>query len=125
MIAATTEKQQTLTREEAVEMANEIARLEATVKSMKAELKKYVEANGEVEANGQKWLIKPYESWSWNDSGKLKSFCKSLIVDGFTADPYTLLSVSKAKVEKLGVKEEYIENFADRKVTNKFVSEKL
>ena len=74
-------KEKQLTLAEAVTIANEIARLEATAKAMKNQLKEYVEEHGPVETNDQVWNFN--ESVSWNFNGdKLKEIMTMIALDG-------------------------------------------
>lgn len=110
-----------LTQEQAVELSNEVIRLEAIIKEMKEKLKAYVEENGELIADDTVWKFQEAESWEFND---IKSFLKSLVIDGYTVDPYSLITVNKTKMDKLGLDESYISNFAKKKTTKRFVNRK-
>ncbi|MEN0661406.1 hypothetical protein NST11_18930 [Caldifermentibacillus hisashii] len=119
----TTSTSQQLTSEQAVEMANEILRLEAVLKTMKDQLKRFVEENGELVVGDTVWKFQESISWDF-ESNKIKDFMKSLIIDGYTTNPYELVSFSKAKLDKLGLEEQYLTNFAKKKVTARFVNRK-
>lgn len=118
---ATTPK---LTREEAIKIANEILRLEATIKEMKEMLKEYVKENGELVAGDTKWLFQNSISWEFNDSEKTKEFLKSLVIDGYTTDPFSIITCSKSTLDKLGLEESYINKFATKKTSTRFVNRK-
>jgi hypothetical protein len=120
----TTQTTSKLTEEQAIDLSNQIMRLEATVKEMKKMLKEYVEVNGELVADNVVWKFQEAESWDFNDSDKTKEFLKSLVIDGYTADPYSVVTISKTKIDKLGLDNSYIEKFANKKVTRKFVNRK-
>ncbi len=119
----TTATSQQLTREQAVEMANEILRLEAVLKTMKDQLKRFVEENGELVVGDTVWKFQESISWDF-ESNKIKDFMKSLIIDGYTTNPYEIISFSKPKLDKLGLEEQYLMNFAKKKVTARFVNRK-
>lgn len=112
-----------LTHEKAVELANEIIRLDSTLKSMKEQLKKYVEENGELVAGNKVWKFRENVSWNFNDSEKVKDFLKSLVIDGITYDPYSLISISKTKLNQLNIDDDYISAFAEKRVTKSFVNQ--
>lgn len=112
-----------LTHEKAVELANEIIRLDSTLKSMKEQLKKYVEENGELVAGDKVWKFRENVSWNFNDSEKVKDFLKSLVIDGITYDPYSLISISKTKLNQLNIDDDYISAFAQKRVTKSFVNQ--
>lgn len=112
-----------LTHEKAVELANEIIRLDSTLKSMKEQLKKYVEENGELVAGDKVWKFRENVSWNFNDSEKVKDFLKSLVIDGITYDPYSLISISKTKLNQLNIDDDYISAFAEKRVTKSFVNQ--
>ena len=112
-----------LTHEKAVELANEIFRLESTVKNMKEQLREYVKENGELVAGDKVWKFRENVSWNFNDSEKIKDFLKSLVIDGITYDPYSLISFPKTKLNKLGIDDDYISAFAEKRVTKSFVNQ--
>lgn len=108
----------TMTEEQARELANEIIRLEATVKAMKAELKKYVEENGALNDGENVWNIQETVSWRFN-ADTVQRFMNSLVIDGYTDNPYELVSFSKPKLDKLGLDDSYIEQFAEKRVSKR------
>lgn len=120
----TTQTTSKLTEQQAIELSNEILRLEATVKEMKKLIKEYVEDNGELVAGDVVWKFQEAESWEFNDSEKTKEFLKSLVIDGYTADPYSVVSISKTKIDKLGLNDSYIGKFANKKISRRFVNRK-
>lgn len=113
----------TMTEEQARELANEIIRLEATVKAMKAELKKYVEENGALNDGENVWNIQETVSWRFN-ADTVQRFMNSLVIDGYTDNPYELVSFSKPKLDKLGLDDSYIEQFAEKRVSKRFTKRK-
>lgn len=112
-----------LTESEAIELSKEVIRLEATTKAMKDKLKAYVEDNGSLLADDVIWNIQEAESWKYNPD-KIKDFMKSLIIDGYTTNPYELVTFSKPKIDKLGLDEEYLKNFAQKSITKRFGKKK-
>jgi effector-binding domain-containing protein len=113
-----------LTEEQAIKISREILHLEATLKEMKEQLKKYVQENGELIADDTIWKFQNAESWDFADSNRTKEFLKSLVIDGFTADPYSVVTINKSKIKKLGVDDTYLEKFAIKKVSKRFVNRK-
>ncbi|MFD2658505.1 hypothetical protein [Gracilibacillus thailandensis] len=121
MATQTTSK---LTEQQAIELSNEILRLEATVKEMKKQLKEYVEENGELVAGDTVWKFQQSVSWDFSESDKTKEFLKSLVIDGLTTDPYSVVTISKPKIDKFELDDDYLANFAKKKVSNRFVNRK-
>ena len=114
-------KEKPLTQVEAVTMANEILRLEATVKEMKNQLKDYVEEYGSVETNDQVWDFN--ESVSWNFPGdKLKEIMTMIALDGF--NPWDMISLSKRSLDKLGWNDDVLNRYAEKKVIKRFAPKK-
>lgn len=121
MTKNTSVKENQLTQVEAATMANEIARLEATVKEMKNQLKDYVEKNGPVETNDQIWNFN--ESVSWNFAGdKLKEIMTMIALDGY--NPWEMISLSKRSLDKLGWNDDVLKQYGERKVITRFASRK-
>ncbi|MFC2946777.1 hypothetical protein [Virgibacillus sediminis] len=93
------------THEEAVQLANEINRLEAALKQMKSVLKSYVKEQGGIDTGEEVWDF--YESVSWKfDRQHLKELAGEMAMEGI--DPWEMLNI------KLGTK----------KVTQRFTSRK-
>lgn len=113
-----------LTEQQAIELSNEYFRLEAVINKIKEQLKEYVKENGELIAGDVVWKFQNYESWEFKDSEKTKDFLKSLVIDGYTADPFSLVTVNKTQINKLGLEENYLQHFATKKVSSRFVNRK-
>jgi hypothetical protein len=121
MTKNTPTKEKPLTQVEAVTMANEILRLEATVKEMKNQLKDYVEEYGSVETNDQVWDFN--ESVSWNFPGdKLKEIMTMIALDGY--NPWDMISLSKRSLDKLGWNDDILKQYGEKKVIKRFASKK-
>lgn len=110
------------TPEEAVELANEINRMEAAVKLMKEELKTYVNQHGPIDTGQEVWNYYPSVSWSFDKDG-LKELARNMALEGF--DPWEFLSVSKTNLNKLGWEDGYLEQLGKKKVTRRFTSRKI
>lgn len=109
------------TQEEAVELANEINRMESALKKMKDELKNYVKDYGSVDTGEEVWDFYDSVSWSFDKEG-LKEVARNMALEG--KDPWELLSVSKTNLNKLGWEDSYIEQMGKKKVTQRFTSRK-
>ena len=121
MTKNTPAKEKPLTQVEAVTMANEILRLEATVKEMKNQLKDYVEEYGPVETNDQIWDFN--ESVSWNFAGdKLKEIMTMIALDGY--NPWDMISLSKRSLDKLGWNDDVLKQYGEKKVIKRFAPKK-
>lgn len=69
------------TVEEAVQLANEIERLETILKTMKEQLKAYVDQNGPVETQDKIWDYAVSASWKF-EAESLKELAQSIAVEG-------------------------------------------
>jgi len=106
---------------EAIDLANEINRLESALKKMKDELKKYVKEHGAVDTGQEVWGF--YESVSWVfDRNGLKEVASNMALEGL--DPWELMNVSKTNLNKLGWDENFIGQMGEKKVTQRFTSRK-
>lgn len=114
-----------LTHERAIELAKEVIRLQTVIDQMKKQIKEYVEKHGELVADGVVWKFQEVESWDFDDSAKTKEFLKSIVIDGYTTDPFSVVSISKKELDKLGLDEQYISKFAKKKVSKRFVNRKI
>lgn len=113
------------TLEEAVQLANEIERLEATLKQMKEELKAFVETHGEVSTDDKVWAFSESISWQF-DANSLKEFCKLLVESG--KNPWEILSISAYEIKKLekeGFSEDVLGMYAKPKITKRFGGKKI
>ncbi|MFC2947628.1 hypothetical protein [Virgibacillus sediminis] len=109
------------THEEAVQLANEINRLEAALKQMKAVLKSYVKDHGGIDTGEEVWDF--YESVSWKfDRQRLKELAGEMAMEGI--DPWEMLNISKANLNKLGWEEQRLSKLGTKKVTQRFTSRK-
>ncbi|OZU89063.1 hypothetical protein CIL03_08590 [Virgibacillus indicus] len=107
--------------EEAIQLANEINRLEAALKQMKDELKTFVKDYGAVDTGEEVWNF--YESISWKFSNaELKEIAREMALDG--VDPWSMFSISKSNINKLGWEEQRLSQLGTKKVTQRFTSRK-
>lgn len=107
------------TKEDAVNLANEISRLEAIVKSMKDELKKHVEAYGPVDTGTETWNFYESVSWKFDD---LRKVAEGIVLEG--KNPWEMLSLSATNLKKLGWDEAVLSQFGKKRVTQRFTSRK-
>ncbi|GAB7386638.1 hypothetical protein BSNK01_04740 [Bacillaceae bacterium] len=113
--------EKTLTKEEAVKIANEIQRLEAILQEMKEQLKAYVRQNGALETESEKWDFYPSVQWEFTPES-LREFCEGLIIEG--KNPWEYLGFSASALKKLGYGEEVLLKYAERKETRRFLAKK-
>ncbi|MFD2760428.1 hypothetical protein [Lentibacillus juripiscarius] len=107
--------------DEAVQLANEINRTEAALKQMKDELKAYVKEQGGVDTGEEVWDY--FESVSWQfDSSSLKQVAREMAMEGI--DPWSMLSITKTNINKLGWDEQRLSQLGTKKVTQRFTSRK-
>ncbi|GGK22576.1 hypothetical protein GCM10010965_14360 [Caldalkalibacillus thermarum] len=109
------------TVEEAVQLANEIERLEAVLKSMKAQLKAFVDENGPVETHDAVWGYTVSVSWVFEPES-LKELAQELAVEG--ENPWQYLSLSATAIKKLGWDESVLSRYGKKRETKRFVSRK-
>lgn len=110
-----------MTEQEAVELAKEIERTESALKLMKAELKKYVEENGEVNTGDKIWGFSESVSWKFSPEG-LKKVFENIFLDG--KDPWKYLNISASNLKKLGWSEEVLSRYGEKRVSTPFKSRK-
>ena len=116
------QEQKLQSQEDAVQLANEINRLEAALKQMKDSLKAYVQVYGSVDTGEEVWDF--YQSVSWKfDRNHLKELAGEMAMEGI--DPWEMLNISKANINKLGWDEQRISQLGTKKVTQRFTSRKL
>jgi len=106
---------------DAVKLANEIHRLDAALKLMKNELKAYVKDHGALDTGEEIWDIVPSVSWSFDAVG-LKEAARNIAFEG--VDPWSMMSISKSNLNKLGWDEDFLKQIGKKKVTNRFTSRK-
>ena len=107
--------------EKAVQLANEIERLEAVLKSMKAQLKAYVDENGPVETDDTVWGYTTSVSWSF-EPDQLKELAQFIVLEG--ENPWKYLSISSTSLKKLGWDENILSRYGIKRETKRFVSRK-
>jgi hypothetical protein len=107
--------------EKAVQLANEIERLEAVLKSMKAQLKAYVDENGPVETDDTVWGYTTSVSWSF-EPDQLKELAQFIVLEG--ENPWRFLSLSGTSIKKLGWDENILSRYGIKRETKRFVPRK-
>lgn len=111
-----------LTRPEAIDLANEIVRLEAVVKEMKNRLKEFVEANGPIETSDQIWRFN--ESVSWKFKGEtVKELMTMMALEGI--NPWEMIQLPKKSLDKLGWGDDFLKKYGEKKVVKRFSANKL
>lgn len=106
-------------KEEAIELANEINRMDSALKIMKDQLKRHVKEQGAIDTGQEVWDFYPSESWSFDRDG-LKEVARNMALEGF--DPWEFMSVSKTNLNKLGWEDDYLGKLGKKKVTQRFTS---
>ncbi|PTQ51038.1 MAG: hypothetical protein HSCHL_1628 [Hydrogenibacillus schlegelii] len=101
----------------AEQLAREIFRLEAALKQLKDELKAIVEQSGPVTVDGRTWAFYPAVDWQFTPQG-LREFAEALALDGI--DPWAVLDVSSTALKKIGVGEDVLSRYAEKKETLRF-----
>ncbi|GAB3051599.1 hypothetical protein [Virgibacillus ainsalahensis] len=115
------QEQELGSQKDAVQLANEINRLEAALKQMKDELKSYVKEHGSVDTGEEVWDF--YESVSWKFASKhLKELAGEMAMEGI--DPWEMMNISKSNINKLGWDEQRLSKLGTKKVTQRFTSRK-
>lgn len=111
-----------MTEKEAIQLALEIERTESALKQMKAELKEYVQVNGELNTGEKVWLLDQSISWSFDADG-MKKIAEGLVLEG--KNPWQYLNITPATLRKLDWNENVLENYGKKRITNRFVSRKV
>lgn len=102
--------------EDAVSLAMQIDRYEQGLKLMKDRLKKFVELNGPVTANGKVWDF--HQSTSWNfDAEGLKNLAGMMTIDNL--NPYEYFSLPSASLKKLRYSDELLAHYGTQKLGSK------
>lgn len=110
-----------MTAEEAVQLANEIERVEAAAKIMKDKLKKFVEANGPVETSDKVWDLSEAVSYKF-DSEQLKMVAQNIALEG--KNPWDYLGITASNLNKLGWSEDFLQTIGKRSISTRFSSRK-
>lgn len=106
---------------EAVKLANEIERIEAAAKLMKADLRKFVEQQGPVETADTIWDINEAVSYRF-DAAQLKDVAQHIALGG--NNPWDYLGINSTNLKKLGWDEAFLANLGTKTVTKRFASRK-
>lgn len=107
--------------QDAAELAAEIERMESSLKTLKAELKRFVERNGAIETADKVWNYNVAVSWEFHDSG-LRDMADQLAVEGL--NPWKMMTISATNLKKIGWDEEVLSQFGQKKETKRFSSRK-
>jgi len=107
--------------QDAVELAAEIERMESSLKTLKAELKRFVDRNGAIETADKVWNYSVAVSWEFHGSG-LRDMADQLAIEGM--NPWKIMTISTANLKKIGWDEEVLRQFGQKKETKRFTSQK-
>lgn len=110
-----------ITKEGAVKLANEIERIEAAAKLMKADLRKFVEQNGPVETADTIWDINEAVSYKF-DASQLKNVAQHIALGG--DNPWDYLGINATNLKKLGWDEAFLANLGKKTIAKRFASRK-
>lgn len=110
-----------MTHEGAVQLAEEIERVEASLRMMKRTLRDYVEEHGEVRTKDKVWRVNESVSWRISPEGleKLKDW---LVLDN--KNPWEWFNITPANIRKLGWSEEVLEELGTRSIRRNFSGRK-
>jgi|SRR5690625_742620 len=108
-------------QKDAIELANEIERMESALKLMKVSLKKYVELNGPVNTGEKIWDIHETVSWQFKDNGLLE-LSKKMVSN--KVNPWDYINITPANlkkvVEQLNMTEEELGEVSTKKRGTRF-----
>lgn len=110
-------KEEIKTLDEAVQVANEIERLESAVKLLKDELRAYVREHGEVDTGEKVWRFQQSVSWDIPPE-KLKEVARLIALDG--RNPWEYLNITPAKVRSLDWSDETLSEYGEKRIRNNF-----
>ncbi len=106
---------------EAINLANEVERIEAVLKVMKDQMKAYVQKNGPIETDSVIWDFNESVSYSFNPD-QMKNIAENIVLEG--ENPWALLSISSSNLKKLGWSDSFINQLGQKKITKRFISRK-
>ncbi|OEC01293.1 hypothetical protein EYB33_12050 [Lysinibacillus sphaericus] len=109
------------TMNEAINLANEVERIEAVLKVMKDQMKAYVQKNGPIETDSVIWDFNESVSYSFNPE-QMKNIAENIVLEG--ENPWALLSISSSNLKKLGWSDSFINQLGQKKTTKRFISRK-
>lgn len=109
------------TMNEAINLANEVERIEAVLKVMKDQMKAYVQKNGPIETDSVIWDFNESVSYSFNPD-QMKNIAENIVLEG--ENPWALLSISSSNLKKLGWSDSFINQLGQKKITKRFISRK-
>lgn len=109
------------TNAEAIELANEVVRLEAAIKELKETMKAYVEVNGPIETNDVVWDFTVSESWKFT-AVQMKEVAQNIAMDG--KDPWEFMGLSAPNLKKLEWDESFLSKLGKKTETKRFTSRK-
>lgn len=105
------------TIEEAIQVANEIERLESAVKLLKEELRAYVREHGEVDTGEKVWQFR--QSVSWNiPPENLKEVARMIALDEL--NPWEYLGITAKNIRSLGWSDETLSEYGEKRIRNNF-----
>lgn len=107
--------------EQAVQIANEISRLESATKDLKKLLKAFVEKNGAVETADTIWEIKQSISYEFT-AAQLRHVAEMIAIEG--KNPFEYLGITSANLGKLDWSNDAIERLGSKKINTRFTSSK-
>lgn len=108
-----------LNEAEAIELANEILRLESALKQMKEKLKKYVKENGEVDTGERIFYFSESTKWNFKPDG-LKLLADYIHLSN--KDCWDYLTISSAGLKKLNFDDKILAKFGEKRTSTRFVS---
>lgn len=109
------------TIEQAIQVANELERLETVVEHYKTQLKKFVEANGPVETATKVYYIQETLTYKFT-SENLKKVAEALVLEG--KNPWDYLSITASNLKKAGWNENIIQQYGNKNIYKSFKSKK-
>lgn len=112
---------QTLTEDQAIQLALEIERVEAALKQMKANLKAYVDEQGPLQAGDKVWGYSSTTSWVFG-ADSLKELAVAITAEGKNA--WEFLNLPAASIKKLGWEDAALSQYGTLKESKRFDSRK-
>lgn len=110
--------------EQAIQLANEIERVEAALKAMKDQLKVFVDSLGKkgtkfVETGDKKWGYFTSDTWKFTPES-LKAMAMDMVIEGI--NPWEVLSLDSKGRNKLGWKDDVLAKYGKKTVRYSFKS---
>ncbi|RKJ13241.1 hypothetical protein D7X33_48795, partial [Butyricicoccus sp. 1XD8-22] len=106
-----------MTKDEAVQLAKELERVDSARKQLNDQLKEYVKHNGAIDTGEKIWSFHDTIKWEFT-ADQLRKLAENIVLDG--KNPWELLNITNANLKKLDWTDEAISQFGTKKIGQNF-----